>query len=184
MLAVTALAAAASYGAFLYFDSLRDRFLSGDVSLRIGSVAINGSGRSAFWRVTVQSFEESPIFGKGAGTAGDLIDSYWSDIEHPHSDFLRVAHDYGVVGLLMWVTGLIVMLAALWRFVKIAEGIRSPTARLQMTAFLTLAAFVIQMTAENSLVYLFVAAPIGLVVGTALGSRRRGSAHRLRNPLP
>jgi len=75
MAAVMVTATVASYWALIYFDSLRNRFLTGDLSLKVGSWAINVSGRLSFWRVTRQSFEEAPIWGKGAGSAEVLIES-------------------------------------------------------------------------------------------------------------
>ena len=75
--------------AFNYFDDLRDRFLKGDVSMRIGTFEINASGRTAFWRTTMESFDKSPIIGKGAGSAEGLIESVFGTIRHPHNDYLR-----------------------------------------------------------------------------------------------
>jgi O-antigen ligase len=172
MLVVLVLAALLSYGAFLYFDSLRDRFLTGDVSLTIGSVSINGSGRSAFWKLTADAFWDAPIWGHGAGTAGALIDSVYAVIHHPHNDYLRILHDYGLVGMSLWAIGMITILVSLWRQWRMGYGGRS--ARLVLMAILLLVAFCLEMTAENAMVYVFVVAPLGLIVGSALspsGSR-------------
>jgi O-antigen ligase len=172
MLIVGAGVCAASYWGFLYSDGLQQRFLSGDVSLKLGPVTINGSGRTAFWRVTTQSFEESPIFGKGAGSAEALIESFYPESGHPHSDYLRVAHDYGVVGLVLWATALFVLLAVLWRSWRQSDRYDQNVARLQVTAMLSLIAFALEMSMENAMVYVFVAVPFGLVAGSALGFRR------------
>jgi O-antigen ligase len=161
-----------SYGAFFYFDSLRERFLSGDVSVKIGPVVINGSGRAAFWQLTLRSFEESPITGKGAGSASALIDSFWANIQHPHSDYVRILHDYGLVGIALWGTGilfLVMTLRAQWRQ---AERLSPGLARLQLTALLALVAYALQLTMENALVYIFISAPLALIVGAALGVHR------------
>jgi O-antigen ligase len=175
MLAVLLVALAASASAFFYFDSLRNRFLSGDVSLRLGSIAINGSGRTAFWRATLGSWQESLIVGKGAGSAEGLIDSNWSGIEHPHCDYLRIGHDYGLVGLTAWLVGVGALLVALRRSWLRAERLGKGLARVQLTAFLALISYALQMTMENALVYIFLGAPLGLLVGCALGLDRRGT---------
>jgi O-antigen ligase len=172
MAAMIAFTAACAYGAITYFDSLYERFFSGDVSLKIGSVAINGSGRTAFWKVTIDSFQESPVIGKGAGSAEALIEAFFVDINHPHSDYLRIAHDYGIIGASLWAFGFIAMLISLWRSWRRAEALDADTARLQTTALMALAAFAMQMTVENALVYVFVAASLGLLVGSALGIYR------------
>jgi O-antigen ligase len=169
MVIVCAAVCAASYWGFLYSDGLQQRFLSGDVSLKIGPVTINGSGRTAFWRVATQSFEEAPIFGKGAGSAEALIESFFPESGHPHSDYIRVAHDYGVVGLTLWISSLFVLLVVLWRSWRQADLYDHRIARLQLTAMLALVAFALEMSMENAMVYVFVAAPFGLVAGSALG---------------
>lgn len=170
MFAVLLVVAACSYAGFLYSDNLQQRFLSGDVSLKIGSIAINGSGRTAFWRVTMQSFDESPMFGKGAGSVEALIDSVF-DMAHPHSDYLRIAHDYGIVGLVLWCAAICALVGVLWRRWRRFDLQSKPKARIQLTAFLCLVAFALEMTVENALVYVFVTAPLGWIVGSALGIR-------------
>ncbi len=168
---VLCLAAACSYSAFLYSETLQTRFFSGDASLRIGDIAINGSGRAALWKATVQSIEESPIFGKGAGSAEVLINSQFAELGHPHSDYLRITHDYGVVGLMVWVIAIVLLLVTLarrWRFLDLRDHAQ---ARLHLTALLALSAFILEMTVENGLVYVYVTAPLGLIVGSAFGIR-------------
>jgi O-antigen ligase len=180
-LLVLAVAIALSYASFFYFDALRERFLSGDLALRVGDIAINVSGRENFWRVTMDSWQSSPIVGKGAGSAEGLVESVFINIRHPHNDYIRIAHDYGLIGIVGWVAGMVAMLYSLWRNLRAAEIISRHLARLQLTALLTLIAFNLEMTMENALVYIFVTAPLGLVLGSAFGAHRaaqRQLAHR------
>ncbi len=169
---VSVVALALSTAAFLYSDALRQRFLTGDTSLKIGSIAINGSGRAAFWKSTVASFEEAPVVGKGAGSAEGLIEALYGEIRHPHSDYLRIAHDYGLIGLAAWATALLTLMIALWSNWREADGTLWGDARLQLGALLALISFALQMTAENALVYVVISAPLGLFVGSALGLHR------------
>ncbi len=184
MVLVLGAVCAASYWGFLYSEGLQQRFLSGDVSLKLGPVTINGSGRTAFWRVTTESFQESPLVGKGAGSAEALIESFFPESGHPHSDYLRVAHDYGLVGLTLWLAALLSIFIALWRSWRQADRCDRNIARLQLTAMLSLVAFALEMTMENAMVYVFVAAPFGLIAGAAFGLRGRVAgirrAQRLR----
>ena len=179
MLAVFCVVAACSYAGFEYSDALQQRFLSGDVSFRIGSIAINGSGRSAFWRITMQSIEDAPILGKGAGAAGALIDSVYPGLAHPHNDYLRIMHDYGAVGVALWAVAIIILLVALWQRWRWFDVRDRTKARLHLTALLSLVAFTLEMTAENALVYLYVAAPLGLIVGSVVGIPMTRRGHRL-----
>jgi O-antigen ligase len=180
MAAVMAGVAVLSYALFINFEALQQRFLTGDVSLRVGSIGINGSGRSAFWKLTVDSIQDNLAIGQGAGSAEGLIESVYAEIRHPHNDYLRVLHDYGVVGLTMWAVGLLAIVAALWsHWRKLDPWPRH--GRIQLTALLMLLAFWMEMTAENAIVYVYVTAPLGLIVGAALGVQRAVD-HAIRVP--
>ena len=161
-----------SYEALLYSDSLRNRFLTGDMSLKLGDWAINVSGRLAFWRVITESFKESPILGKGAGSAQAVIDVAFTGIQHPHNDYLRILHDYGLLGMALWIVAISTLLLSLWRLWRLADRLALPQARLYLSGLLTLVAFALEMTADNVIVYAFVVAPLGLVLGSALGLRQ------------
>ena len=184
MLLVLLAVIGASYAALLYFDTLRERFVSGDVSVRLGPITINGSGRNAFWQATMQSFWEAPILGQGAGSAEGLIDSFWANIQHPHSDYLRIAHDYGFVGLAVWSTGVLMLLLTLRRNWCSAEKISSKFGQIQLGAFLALVSYALQMSMENAFVYVFISGPLGLIVGSALGIHRGTIARGNQSGLP
>jgi O-antigen ligase len=168
---VLCLAAICSYSGFLYSETLQMRFFAGDASLRIGDIAINGSGRAALWKATTRSIEESPVFGKGAGSAEALISAQFAELGHPHSDYLRITHDYGAVGVTVWAVAIIVLVAVLWRRWRFLDLRDRGKARIHLTALLALLAFMLEMTVENSLVYVYVTAPLGLIVGSAFGIR-------------
>ncbi len=172
MLFVLVVVLATSYAALSYSDTLRERFFSGDVSVKLGPVTINGSGRNAFWQATIQSFWDAPILGQGAGSAEGLIDSIWPNIQHPHSDYLRIAHDYGFVGFVVWLAGIATLLVTLRRNWCAAEKMGAKFAQIQLGAFLALISYVLQMSMENAFVYLYISAPLGLIVGSALGIHR------------
>jgi O-antigen ligase len=171
MISVLFLAALVSYGGLIYFDSLRNRFSTGDMSLKVGSWAINVSGRLSFWRVTMQSFEEAPLWGKGAGSTEGLIESVFVDIQHAHSDYLRILHDYGGVGMALWLIAVSTLLTSLWRSWRLADQISPDTARIHLAALLSLVAFLLEMVADNAMVYPFIIAPLGLIIGSAFGLR-------------
>ena len=175
-----------SYASFFYFDGLRERFLTGDVSMKIGGITINASGRTAFWRLTEDSIREAPIVGHGAGSAEGLIESFYGDIRHPHNDYLRLFHDYGLIGLTLWFLVFALALVPLWRHWRLLDGLSRSHAKLQLTALLALVGFALQMTAENAIVYVFITGPLGLLVGSALGSQRAtlSLAHIRGNVLP
>jgi O-antigen ligase len=180
---VTAVVAGLSYGAFNYFDALRDRFLKGDVSLKVGDISINGSGRAAFWRTTLESWSEAPVWGKGAGSSEGLIESVFITVGHPHNDYLRILHDYGIIGETLWIVAISTLLVCVWRTWRRADVARQKERAPLLVALLMLVAFALSMTAENVMVIAFVTAPVGLVVGSALGAARaRRIFAQLRSP--
>jgi O-antigen ligase len=184
VLLVSAVVVVLSYAAFDYFDALRDRFLKGDVSLRIGDVSINASGRTAFWRATFDSWSDAPIVGKGAGSAEGLIESVFVTIRHPHSDYLRIAHDYGMIGVVIWTAGILALLLSVWRAWQQADRARHHEARLLLAALLALVAFILEMSMENTMVNVFLTAPLGLILGSAFGSRRSRMHTSEARPAP
>lgn len=159
------------YLTLTYFEPVRARFFQGDLSFRIGGIAINAMGRSSYWRATLESFAESPWIGKGAGSSQILISSRWGrwGVSHPHNDYLRLLHDYGAIGLGLWLLGLGCVTWRIWR-AWMRNDRKCPTeARLHMTAFLSLVAMSLAMITDNTVVYAFAMAPLGVVVGTSLG---------------
>jgi O-antigen ligase len=161
---------AVSLGSVVYIDALRERFLAGDVSLRIGSYAINGSGRAAYWRITIDSFRDSPVWGHGAGASEGLIESYFAEMRHSHSDYLRVANDYGLIGVLLWLATIGTLLSRLFRTWRRADHLRNPNAKIHLAALLAFVAFMLEMTTDNAMVYVFVVAPLALLIGTSFGA--------------
>jgi O-antigen ligase len=170
MFVVLVIVLAVSVGSVVYVDALQERFLTGDVSLKVGSLTINGSGRAAYWRVTIDSFWESPIWGKGAGSSEGLIESYYAEMRHSHSDYLRVANDYGLIGATLWTAAILTLLSKLFRSWRRADRLGNPNAKIHLAAFLSLVAFVLEMSTDNAMVYVFVVAPLALQIGTSLGA--------------
>jgi hypothetical protein len=61
---------------------------------------IDLSGRGLIWAQTFLHAQEAWIVGHGTGGATTFIErDVGSEIGHPHNDYLRVLHDFGIVGL-------------------------------------------------------------------------------------
>jgi O-antigen ligase len=155
---------------FTHFEPLREHFLSGDMRLRLGDTAINVSGRAQIWRVTYESFLESPWVGQGAGSSAHLLENRFRTIGHPHNDYLRVLHDYGIVGLGLWILAWGKILWRLWWQAKLSERWRRPDAPLQFAAFLTAFAMCLVMVTDNPMTYIFAMGPLGVLIGAAVGA--------------
>ena len=157
-------------------DALRLRFLgSNSVQDYVsGEASVDTSGRLEAWVVTLSSYVESPWIGKGPGSANDLIDDtlYRLDIGHPLNEYLRFLHDECIVGLLLLLAGSFQLLLPCQRAYRksIREG--SPEAGFHLGTFLALVAALLTMFTDNTASYIFVMAPLGIMVGTTLRSLR------------
>ncbi|MGM7776150.1 O-antigen ligase family protein [Arthrobacter sp. KNU-44] len=145
------------------YQPLHDRFLeTGDGALIVGGIAFNTSGRSALWETVLNSAMESPIFGKGAGSATDLVTAVYGSIAHPHNDYLRLLHDYGFVGLGLFCLGyLILIIRTFKRAVRSSEP-------MHWSAALGLAGVAVAMITDNVVIYPYAMIPLGVVVGASL----------------
>jgi O-antigen ligase len=147
-------------------ESLNERFFEGDVVAVGGGIAINVAGRANFWGVTWDSFEESPVVGHGPGTAGDVVfDRFSGTASHPHNDYLRLLHDYGIVGMFLFAWAFVRCLRLVRRRLKHAQGVRNNVARIHLAAMLALIATLLSMVTDNSVAYVYVMAPLAVLMG-------------------
>lgn len=159
------------YCAIAYIEPLHARFFSGDMSLDLGGLTINASGRTAFWRTAMDSYWNSWLRGNGAGSSQVLMRATFVDIDHPHSDYIRILHDGGLVGLTLWLLAIGALLRHVRRAWVRADRLNSNDAVLHLTAFLVLVAVSCAMLSDNAMVYIFLMGPAGALVGTSLGAR-------------
>jgi len=160
------------YVAITHYEPLGDRFLRGPKTLTVYGIAVNGNGRQGFWALTVQSWERSPLIGNGAGSAEEVISRQFPNVGHPHNEYLRILHDYGLIGLALWLIGHISLALGAWARYKRAEQAGDPGRRVHLAAFLALAGLAMGMLTDNSWVYSFVMMPVGVLVGASVGVSR------------
>lgn len=160
--------------AVVSFAPLRNRFaIDADAASITGEDATDyTNGRYTYWMITLSSSLESPWIGHGAGSAASLLSALYP-VDHPHDEFLRVLHDYGIIGLILFLYAVWKLLRTSWNIWSEAERRGAPQARLHLAAFLSLVGVFFPMLTENSLVYLFMMAPLGVFLGASLGFRRR-----------
>lgn len=166
-----------AWGAVNYYQPLKSHFFQGDVSFRLGGVNVNGNGRTKAWGIVWDSFVESPLVGHGPGSGDVLIATKLPGrgLDHPHNDYLRLLHDYGVFGLALWA-------AFVWRCTRRlrrigSEEIRDSGSKSRFTraAQLVLLAMSLMMTTDNVLIYSFFMAPGAIILGAGM-TDARGSA--------
>ena len=184
-LLMTAAAAGALIGSILMSQTMYDRFFAYDAKIAVGGVMINASGRTEMWQTLLDDLRGMAIvFGRGAGAAGRLIDRYFPDLGHPHNDFLRLLYDFGVVGLGWWVMFLVLILCTMAGGVRRCFRVPPGSYRsarfavpgdlpLHLTPILALIAIIMSMFTDNSISYIFVMAPLGMLIGVSLSRLRR-----------
>jgi len=161
---------AIAFFAITSFGPMAARFAEGDVQSVGGGLAINVEGRSSLWDLTWHSYLESPIVGKGAGSAEVAIGASLGGINHPHNDYLRILHDFGLIGLTLFAASVVGLLVHSGRSLRAAAGDRAE-APLHLAAILSLLGLLIGMSTDNAIVYLFMAAPVAAIVGLSIGAR-------------
>lgn len=181
--AAVSVALGVAYLAVEHIRVLHDRIFTGDVQSVGGGVAINLEGRSQVWATTWHSYLTSPIFGHGVGTADTLITRVYSNtIGHPHNDYLRILHDYGLFGMSLWVVGYGWIISRTWRAWHKPVGAEGSAnfefaheRRIHAAAFLSLVGVALAMITDNVIDYMFVMGPVGVLIGLSLALEARRS---------
>jgi O-antigen ligase len=173
-LAMLGVAFAVAGAAFSFVGPLHDRFSRGDVRHLSGGVNVNVEGRFAIWGTVWRSYRTSPVIGHGAGSSDDVTRAHFRGVDHPHNDYLRILHDYGAVGFVLWVAALIGLARRSFSRYRAAliERASSSATFVHQSALLGLLALAIAMVTDNPMVYLYVLGPIGAFVGASIGGRR------------
>jgi O-antigen ligase len=165
-----------AYSAFTFVEPIRARFTNAGDNGQIGGLKVNTSGREALWYEMGISISQSPWIGKGPGSSSiPSLKASHGGLAHPHNDYLRLIHDFGYVGLTLWLVGYGALLVQTARYWVWADRHDSHNAHVHLAAFMALIACAIAMITDNVVVYIFVMNPLGIVVGASIGM---GSAHR------
>jgi O-antigen ligase len=150
---------------------LRERFAEPD-RVSIGRVTISVTGRGALWSAAWRSWLDSPWLGHGSGTSEYLPVIYLpegSGYGQPHNDYLRILHDYGVVGAVLWLVGAVVLFRETKRAWRAAVSRGSSSVGVHLAAVLGMTALGLAMITDNVVIYIFFMAPLGIFVGLSLG---------------
>ncbi|QOV88819.1 O-antigen ligase family protein [Humisphaera borealis] len=159
-------------GLLLSSDEMYQRFFGYDASLQVGGVAINASGRTAAWQAMLNDIR-NPLrlwFGAGAGAGSAFCQANFQNLPHPHNDYLRYLYDIGIFGLAWFMAFLAVVVVMLWRRIMAARYCHDPVAfSLNFGTLLSVAGVGMSMFTDNSANYIYVMAPLGILIGATLG---------------
>ncbi|MEU6657885.1 polysaccharide biosynthesis tyrosine autokinase [Streptomyces sp. NPDC046821] len=165
--------ATAAYLLVTRYAPLRDRFTQNDQQGFAG-VEIGTSGRSWLWSNTWNAIKEAPWLGHGVGTVQ-------ATVGHPHNDYLRLWHDFGLLGLCLWLAAMFVLARGAYRRRRATRN--GPEWAIHHAALLAVVGLSLNVITSNLLVYLFVMLPVAVVIGTSLGLGP-GSDQELRRTHP
>jgi len=149
---------------------MADRLFTGDTSIRVGGVAVNASGRLTVWARVIESAWTSPIVGQGLGSSMS-VSSVFFNIAHPHNDYLRVWHDLGFIGLALFALAVGHLVAVLMDKTTRTLNRTEPAGTICLSGLLALAGVLIACATDNAVIYPFVMAPLGVLVGAGIGVR-------------
>lgn len=162
-----------AFAAMTQYPPLRDRFLVND-GVSIGGVDIGTSGRDALWEVMIAEFESaSQLTGAGAGRSEYVISHAFGYITQPHNDYLRLAVDFGLVGLCLWLAALLLFLfraIGAFRDAKTVDDMR-----LHITAILALVFIFASSSLDNVIIYVFLMIPLGVIIGASFGRKKQAA---------
>ena len=137
-------------------------------SITSPGLSVNDSGRAIGWRAIIDSFFQAPLFGQGAGSGQTVTLRDAPPIDHPHSEYLRILHDGGLVAGIL---AIVFVALLLWTLrPRIAGHVRNP---LIVGSFLLIAAGLTLGTIENFIVFPSLMWPCALLVGMGLKQSRR-----------
>ncbi len=131
-------------------------------------LSVNDSGRAVGWRAVIDSFFQAPLFGQGAGSGQTVTLRDAPPIDHPHSEYLRILHDGGLIAGIL---AIVFVALLLWTLrPRIAGHVRDP---LIVGGFLLIVAGLTLGTIENFIVFPSLMWPGALLVGMGLKQARR-----------
>ncbi len=149
--------------------TFQERFFlddSGGTS-QIATGDFDSAGRFEAWPRIWEEALKRPWFGHGVGSAQEFVPLVWENAAHPCNDYLRVAFEFGAVGLTLFFSILCWQMFDLGRCARCSDGVLQ---QVFAGAWLGLAAFLIVASTDNPIVYnLWYMDPVFALVGAAYG---------------
>ncbi len=167
------LAAFVVYYAVVHLPALHDRFFAGDKGGAAFGTTFNTSGRAVLWRVVYDDSKGHVLFGQGAGTSSALVRQVVQSSGEPHNDYLRLFHDFGIVGVSLWMVGYLILLHRIYQRARSARNVERG---LHFAAAIALIGIALIAVTDNALIYYFTMLPLAVLVGTSLSYPARARA--------
>jgi O-antigen ligase len=147
--------------------TMQQRFFRGESGSlqRILKGDFDSAGRFEAWPLVLEEVQKRPWLGHGQGSVEAFITEVWEGQTHPHNDYLRVAYELGILGLMLF---LVVMAWQLW---NLGRWIRSTDGVVQQAfaaAWIGLVGFLVIAFTDNPIIYnLYYMNPLFALMGAA-----------------
>jgi O-antigen ligase len=108
---------------------------------------------------------QSPLIGNGPGAAVELISARFQGIAHPHNEYLRIFHDFGIVGVLLFFGGMLMLIG------RVMRRIRQTDHAVHWSALLATLSIFASAVTDNPLNFQFIMIPAAVLIGLSLSHR-------------
>ena len=156
---LTVLSGSALASLWFFYNPFSSRFLSGDNAITFNGTTFNTSGRASIWQALIDRIDESPILGHGTGSAAETVTQTFVFVTQPHNEYLRIVFDFGFVGLLFFILGMITLVS------RLSNLLRRNSKPIHLASLIGLLAVLGASTTDNVLIYPFVMLPLGVLLG-------------------
>lgn len=153
-------------GVLLSWGPIRARFLGEGVGMAAAGdlqsdyADLDTSGRNEMWAATYLSALQKPILGNGTGTASELVQIVVpGGLEHPHNDYLRVFHDQGLVGLVLFLWAWWGRVLYHWKTWRSSETVQPIVSKYRLIGLLVAFSISLSFLTDNLMLYEFMMMP-------------------------
>lgn len=116
----------------------------------LGTEDFRTNARKAMAQMLRARVQESYWFGHGANATEEITTSYFNGLTHPHNDWLRLQHDYGTLGMLIFGITLLAQAVSAWRLARKLDGEAAQFMYAAASAFIPMSLF---MLTDNVILY-------------------------------
>lgn len=178
---IALLAAALAVGGLLCIPQFRARFFFDPaLGFQGGLRNLDLKGRMTMWSLAVNVDNWAIGDGPGAARRATAMMTDRSDVTeyYPHNEYLQTLHDFGVIGLVLFIAAWASLGWTCWRcFRRVTTRAGPSSPEWSLAALLSVGMIAVTALTDNTLHYVHVTAPAALVVGFAL-------LERWKNPPP
>lgn len=103
----------------------QERFFKGETGGvdKISQGEFDSAGRFDVWPLILDEALERPWLGHGVGTVQRIVPLLWTEVYHPHNDYLRLGYELGIVGICVFLSALFWQIWNLGQMVRRTDGV-------------------------------------------------------------